>query len=188
MISDKFKICCRSPLKLNAVVFFLFTSSAASVLSPLGAVEFALVDFTLLVILRYEWLNNKNDQKVLIFLFVLWREASSVPVELNRPTVQRRFLARKFRSPLRQAQSKHVYGEVVWVKRFELTFQFAWRFIRKQQMVLCCDREFLNTGLAIHTSYIIKCIWCKPVVTQPSKAKYLLTVTHATRIHEQGKI
>ena len=77
---------------------------AASVLSRLGAVEFALIDFTLLAtFLRYEWLNNKNDQKVLIFLFVLWRDASSVPVELNRPTVQRRFLARKFRSPLRQA-------------------------------------------------------------------------------------
>ena len=55
-------------------------------------------------------------------------------------------------------------------------------------MVLCCDLEFLNTALAIHTSSIIKCIWCKPPVTQSTtKAKCLLTFAHATIFREWGK-
>ena len=53
---------------------------------------------------------------------------------------------------------------------------------------MCCDLEFLNTALAIHTSCIIKYIWCKPPVTQsPTKAKCLLTFAHATIFREWGK-
>jgi len=117
---------------------------------------------------------------------------SSVPVEKNRPSFQYWFLARKLVWKIarntdecnRNMRPVRLVGE----KDFEEIFNPLWGFIR-HEIWSCVVIENFWRQVWRFTPYFLhyKMHWCKPLVTQPAKAKYLLTEAHATRIREQGK-